>query len=423
MADVPSGVICMWPGTHASIPSGWSRNNTLSERYSRGTANATNPGNNGGSNTHNHSSNSHSHGGGSHSHTGNTGSNNDTGNFFQNNFVGAADTHDHGYTSGAIGFPTSGSGTTTWGSTNQDPAFFKVIYIQSDGTPTGFPDTSVVYFDSGTPPTDWIQHVGSKDRFMQGADGNTGNGGGKGGGAHSHNESGNHSHNFGNHDHPSSNTNSNNQNINITHDGPESNPQRAGGPHTHSISFATGQGSGVANGAAGSPQNNSYEPPFHTLLAIENDLGANSLPRLAIAMWLGTLASIPGAWILCDGTGVTPDLRDKYIKCANLGGDVGTTGGTSGHGHSTNTHGHSAGHTHGHNGLGGQNGGPLGGPSGNHLTGNHGHPSGTTASAGSLASATSNVSNTSNSEPQFRNVAYLQYTPSSLSNGMILGAD
>lgn len=424
MPDIPSGVICMWPGTNASIPSGWTRNNTLSERFTRGTANATNPGNNGGSNTHNHSSNSHTHpAGGAHTHGGNTGTNNSTGNFFQGNDMGADISHDHGFTTGSIGFPASGSGTTTWGSSVQEPAFFKVIYIESNGSPSGFPDTSVVFFDSGIPPTGWIQHVGSKARFMQGADGNIGDGGGTGGGAHNHSETGNHSHTLGNHDHPNINTTANNnQNLNTCHDGPESNPKRAGQNHSHPLTFVTGQGGGTANGSSGAPQSNTYEPPFHTLLAIENDAGVNDLPRLAIAMWLGTLASIPGAWILCDGTGVTPDLRNKYIKCANVGGDVGTTGGNNGHGHSTNTHGHSFGHTHGFNNAGASNSGSLGSTAGSRLTTNHNHPSGNTNSAGSLASATSNVSNTSNTEPQFRNVAYLQYTPSSLSNGMILGA-
>jgi hypothetical protein len=30
-------------------------------------------------------------------------------------------------------------------------------------------------------------------------------------------------------------------------------------------------------------------------------------------MWSGTVATIPTGWALCDGTGGTPDLRDKFI--------------------------------------------------------------------------------------------------------------
>lgn len=32
-----------------------------------------------------------------------------------------------------------------------------------------------------------------------------------------------------------------------------------------------------------------------------------------IIMWGGSVATIPAGWILCDGTGGSPDLRDKFI--------------------------------------------------------------------------------------------------------------
>lgn len=32
-----------------------------------------------------------------------------------------------------------------------------------------------------------------------------------------------------------------------------------------------------------------------------------------IAMWSGTIATIPTGWVLCDGSNSTPDLRDKFI--------------------------------------------------------------------------------------------------------------
>ncbi len=37
------------------------------------------------------------------------------------------------------------------------------------------------------------------------------------------------------------------------------------------------------------------------------------VPRGAIIMWSGTLASVPAGWALCDGQYGTPDLRDKFI--------------------------------------------------------------------------------------------------------------
>ena len=37
------------------------------------------------------------------------------------------------------------------------------------------------------------------------------------------------------------------------------------------------------------------------------------VPAGIIAMWSGSVASIPTGWLLCDGTNSTPDLRDRFI--------------------------------------------------------------------------------------------------------------
>tara|TARA_B110001452_G_scaffold105824_1_gene87685 strand:- start:1640 stop:2452 length:813 start_codon:yes stop_codon:yes gene_type:complete len=56
-------------------------------------------------------------------------------------------------------------------------------------------------------------------------------------------------------------------------------------------------------------------------------------PTGLIGLWHGILATIPAGWVICDGTNDTPDLRDKFIRCAN-GDDVpatttvGTVGGS-----------------------------------------------------------------------------------------------
>lgn len=48
-----------------------------------------------------------------------------------------------------------------------------------------------------------------------------------------------------------------------------------------------------------------------------------------IAMWSGTLASIPTGWQICDGTGGTPDLRDKFVVGAAAGANPGASGGAN----------------------------------------------------------------------------------------------
>ncbi len=61
------------------------------------------------------------------------------------------------------------------------------------------------------------------------------------------------------------------------------------------------------------------------------DLG-QGLPSGAIVIWSGLLSQIPSGFIICDGNGGTPDLRDKFIKCVpNAVTNPGLTGGESEH--------------------------------------------------------------------------------------------
>jgi hypothetical protein len=58
------------------------------------------------------------------------------------------------------------------------------------------------------------------------------------------------------------------------------------------------------------------------------------VPKGAIIMWSGTLASIPSGWAFCDGTNGTPDLRDRFIVGAGNTYSPGNTGGSNTHTHS-----------------------------------------------------------------------------------------
>lgn len=42
-----------------------------------------------------------------------------------------------------------------------------------------------------------------------------------------------------------------------------------------------------------------------------------AMPTGGIIMWSGTVATIPSGWHLCDGTNGTPDLRNRFIVCAD----------------------------------------------------------------------------------------------------------
>jgi len=56
---------------------------------------------------------------------------------------------------------------------------------------------------------------------------------------------------------------------------------------------------------------------------------ANSVPSGMIAMWSGSVATIPSGWYLCNGSNSTPDLRDKFVVGAGSTYAVADTGGSA----------------------------------------------------------------------------------------------
>ena len=89
------------------------------------------------------------------------------------------------------------------------------------------------------------------------------------------------------------------------------------------------------------------------------EIGAAAIPTGLIAMWSGTLANIPGGWALCNGAGVTPDLRSRFVRGTAAGVDPGGVGGNDAitliianlpshtHGTGTLAIGNESAHTHG----------------------------------------------------------------------------
>ena len=383
----------------------------MDDRHPKGTATGVNPDVTGGSADHFHTSAAHSHSLTSHSHTGTYPANAVTRDKGDDATVPAA--HTHTYATGAIGGTSTSDTSGNWSTESNEPANFKMIWIKSDGTPTGFPADSVVFYDGATAPNNWIQHVGSKARFLVGA-APGGDGGGTAGGAHTHTP-GAHTHTSPNHTHGNFTTDNSSSGIDVRSDGNDASTRI----HNHSGTLAGSDGS-VASGplSGGASGSTTYEPSLHTLLAIENDLAGADLPDRAIVKWLKTLASIPAPYVLCDGASGTPDLRGKFIKCANVGGDVGTTGGSDGHQNSSGSHTHTASHNHSVNVSGA---GPyLNNAAQSGLTvapGGHTHPSHTSGSTDpGLAGASPTLANNSDTQPPFRTVAYLQIQATSRSS-------
>ena len=60
-------------------------------------------------------------------------------------------------------------------------------------------------------------------------------------------------------------------------------------------------------------------------------------PTGGIIMWSGLNGAIPAGWQLCDGSGPTPDLRDRFIVGSGGSHGIDTTGGATTHNHGGNT--------------------------------------------------------------------------------------
>ena len=52
-----------------------------------------------------------------------------------------------------------------------------------------------------------------------------------------------------------------------------------------------------------------------------------SIPKGVVVMWSGTIGSIPAGWALCNGANGTPDLRNRFVVCADAdsGGEAMST--------------------------------------------------------------------------------------------------
>ena len=78
---------------------------------------------------------------------------------------------------------------------------------------------------------------------------------------------------------------------------------------------------------------------------------ANSVPSGMIALWSGSVATIPSGWYLCNGSNGTPDLRDRFVVGAGSTYAVADTGGSANaivvsHTHTATSTVTDSGHTH-----------------------------------------------------------------------------
>lgn len=431
MINFPAGVIFIWSGTNASIPSGWERVTDLDGLYLKGTANATDPNDTGGAATHTHTvSATHTHTLTNHTHTvtvanGSSGGI-DTGGDPASG--GATITHNHTsnpYTSGNPASVTIGNGTVTYASLSNDPPYYTVIYITPTSGVSYFPNSAIAFLDDPLAVENSSTLVGFYvcdgtdstpnliNKYLKGA-GTGADAGGTGGSTENvHNLT---------HTHTTTHTHANiTTGAAATKNRSDSGSTAVAATHTHTITIPaatpTTSDTPTATGAE------VVEPAYTKLTAVQNRSGGDKATKGLVGMWLGTLASIPGNYLLCDGTNGTTDMRGKYLKCGAIA-DIGDTGGSNTHTHASTNHTHTiANHTHTISNLTHTNGvEPYSSGSTDLANASTVHTVTTSSVTMTFSDAATEAQSSSN-EPSYRTVAFIKLGSLSNNSNFLLMAD
>jgi len=410
---IAPNVILIWPSTNATIPTGYIRETQLDSKFLKAADAGIDPGITGGSNTHTHSGGSHSHSLNAHSHTFSLDKISDLiyGSIDPYPLIGVSA---HGHSS-ATSSTTSGgtlqSQSVTWSSANNEPPYYKVIFIKATNW-RSIPDNVIALWNAVSLPSGFLMCNGAsgtpdlRNKYLKGAV--AGGDGGVGSGATSHQHTITHSHTSSNHSHTGTSGYETNNNG-YRPEGGSSGYAHKNHRHTVTLNNTNAGANAYTNTTAGS--SDTVEPAYKKILAIQNKSGKNKIPVFGIiGLWLGTLATIPVGWALCDGSNGTPDLRSKFIKIANTTGEIGNTGGSNTHSHSSVAHSHTATGTHSHTGTsgGGDTSASL------HMNWTHGVVlSGHTHPVSGISSATATWANANvtcnvvDNQPAYRTVAYI----------------
>lgn len=395
-------VIIPFDGNHASIPSTFTRETDLDDRYPKAWGDQI-PDQTGGASTHTHTSPSHSHTLNNHTHTYTSGARIDGG-LAGGNAAGVgviAATHTHTGTTGSSNGGTTSSDSVTYGAASNDPPYYKVIFIKAVGYQF-IPQNGMILSEE-TSRNNMTFHAASAGKYLKGASTGANAGGTGGSTTNSHDIS--HTHTANSHTHADANTNaSGDTTINTDGAGIYANSN-----HVHVASTAAGTQALNAN-ADTLVTAETVEPAYKTLNAYKAASG-NVVPEPGdIALWMESLSDIPIGWSLCDGTDGTPDMRNKFLKINSSAG-VSTTGGSNTHTHAAQSHSHTSNGNHSHTisfGTGNNNNANPQPGATDTVRDGHYHASATSSSeAGAYASANT-TANSSDNQPLYRTVAYIQ---------------
>ena len=403
IASIPANVILVWPSTNASIPSGWTRETTLDSKFAKGWGDE-NPNITGGADTHTHTSTAHSHTI-AHTHTYTISSY--AADSTRHHNVGTQDLlavgHAHTGTTGASTVADSSSTAATYAAYSSDPPYRKVIFIKASAGAQLATDIVALY-NSNTPPANWSNVTALQDRFLKGAPTGADSDLSTDNGSLIQAHGLNHNHTISAHSHAASTSSTGSGTCDRSPD--SSDGVRC--DHTHSVTPSNSTEFTDSYTVTQTQDETDIQPAYAKLQAIQKAASGIKVTGI-IGLWLGTAASIPNGWELCDGTNGTKDLQNKFIK---IGNPSDANGGSNTHTHAAKAHSHTAtGHTHPVGALShaGQNAHRGGDYTADHWGSGSSHSAfNTDSSAITLASANTS-GDSSNGQPSYRTAVYIEF--------------
>jgi hypothetical protein len=409
---IPADMILGWPGTAASIPSGWSRVTSLDGVFPKGASTTAAPTATGGAATHVHTTPGHTHTIAAHSHSlgGSTGSSGSSATSARYNNAGIDQanqphTHSRPGSVGSAGARASGSAAPGISVASNTSPVREVIWVKSDGAQANYATGLLGWATESV--SGWVDDATSKGRFLKGAP-TAGNGGGTNGATTHFHTVNAHSHTGFSHDHSIGNTGLSSPTGVDAGDG--SATPRWLPRHTHPMDVINSSTGNTNSVGGGNTSVVNLEPPNRRLRVLRNT-GGGTQTRI-IGLYVGTVAALDPLMTLCNGVGGTPDMRTWFAR--DIGTDsVNSTGGSSTHAHSTGSHGHDIGnHSHDTNVNASNTGSyeaPTFGDLGDSPTTGHTHSSGSTASSSPpVSGAGSGNTNNVNHIPPFKEVHFVR---------------
>lgn len=405
---IPLNVIFPWQGNHADIPSGWSRETTLDDKYPKSYGDSVVPNTTGGNSTHTHTSTAHSHAVAAHTHTYSLSLTSPTLSGSSDGTL--SDNHTHTGTSGALSGGTTETTAVTYGAFSNDPPYYTVIYIKSANGQ--IPDNLIAYFNDTTAPTNWYFCDGNnstpdlRNKYLKGA--GTGANAGTTGGTTTNAHSINHTHTTNAHTHVAANSGT--ASGGTTREGSFGDAIFCPTSHTHSVTMAAST-QAINSNSDNKGALETVEPAYHKLLPIQKKTGGGKSKGI-IGLWLGSTTTIPAGWFLCNGDNGTPDLRDKFIKCANTTAEIGNTGGSNTHTHAAEAHSHTGSGTHTHVGTAANNTAfarRSSEPEDSYAIKVHTHTVEDEQNVTANTADANTTADSSNNEPEYRTAAYIEF--------------